>query len=102
EAFPDLAEPEREFLISGVSPEGWRLAIGPCVGDADHPHCTNTSNDTLKNGPQDQERENDEYFGVCPTCRKSDGYLNLGRANWFVCHEHRVRWLFGENLFSTW
>ena len=23
EAFPDLPKPEREFLISGTSPEGW-------------------------------------------------------------------------------
>ncbi|MGA2499494.1 MAG: hypothetical protein ABSH20_17270, partial [Tepidisphaeraceae bacterium] len=38
----------------------------------------------------------------CPTCGKNDTYLNLGRSHWFVCHQHRVRWCGGENLFSTW
>jgi hypothetical protein len=28
DAFPDLAGPEREFLISGTSPEGWRAVFG--------------------------------------------------------------------------
>lgn len=28
-AFPMLSEPEREFLISGTSPEGWRALFGP-------------------------------------------------------------------------
>jgi hypothetical protein len=42
------------------------------------------------------------YWGVCPYCLRNDGYLNLGRSHWFVCHADRVRWLVGENLFSTW
>ena len=28
EAFPDLPKPEREFLISGTSPEGWVHLFG--------------------------------------------------------------------------
>lgn len=28
EAFPDLPKPEREFLISGTSPEGWIRLFG--------------------------------------------------------------------------
>lgn len=47
-------------------------------------------------------KHSDSYWGVCPHCRRNDGYLNLGRNHWFVCHRHRVRWLIGENLFSTW
>lgn len=43
-----------------------------------------------------------ETFGACPQCGQNDGYYNIHRAHWFVCHEHRVRWLRGENLFSTW
>jgi hypothetical protein len=43
-----------------------------------------------------------DYFGVCPTCRKTDGYVNVGRDHWFVCDEHRVRWCVGSNLFSSW
>ena len=42
------------------------------------------------------------YWGVCPYCLRNDGYLNLGWSHWFVCHADRVRWLVGENLFSTW
>ena len=43
-----------------------------------------------------------DYFGVCPTCHKNDGCLNIGRTHVFVCHEHRVRWSVGSNLFSSW
>jgi hypothetical protein len=44
----------------------------------------------------------DEYFGGCPECGKTDGYLNTGSAHWFVCDAHRVRWCIGSNLFSSW
>jgi hypothetical protein len=42
------------------------------------------------------------HFGGCPECGNSGGYLNIGRAHWFHCDEHLVKWLIGENLFSTW
>jgi hypothetical protein len=42
------------------------------------------------------------YFGGCPECGKNDGYLNVGRTHWFICHAHRTRWWGGENLFSCW
>jgi hypothetical protein len=42
------------------------------------------------------------YFGLCPTCGQTDGYLNINRDHYFVCHEHKLRWLVGSNLFSTW
>ena len=41
-------------------------------------------------------------FGVCPKCGRHDGYLNLHRAHYFVCHAHRFKWCVGENLFSSW
>lgn len=43
-------------------------------------------------------------FGGCPAggCRKTDGYVNLGAAHWFVCDAHRTRWPAGENVFSDW
>jgi hypothetical protein len=44
----------------------------------------------------------DHHFGVCPICHRSDGHVDVGRENWFVCHEHRVKWLVGMNLFSGW
>ena len=43
-----------------------------------------------------------DHFGVCPICGRNDGFLNVGRAHWFVCHAHHVRWCVGENLFSCW
>jgi hypothetical protein len=42
------------------------------------------------------------YFGMCPTCRSNDGHINVGKAHWFFCQEHRVTWMVGVNLFSTW
>jgi len=48
------------------------------------------------------QRDQQQHFGVCPVCFASDGYLNVGSTHWFVCHEHRVRWYAGSNLFSSW
>ena len=43
-----------------------------------------------------------EHFGACPECLKTDGCYHVGRAEWFVCHEHKVKWFAGSNLFSAW
>jgi hypothetical protein len=32
----------------------------------------------------------------------TDGHINVGREHWFFCKQHRVKWLFGAKLFSTW
>jgi hypothetical protein len=42
------------------------------------------------------------YWGRCPQCGKSDGYLSIGRIHWFYCEAHRVKWCAVENLFSSW
>jgi hypothetical protein len=42
------------------------------------------------------------FFGGCPHCGRGDDYLNVGRSHWFVCREHKVKWLAGSNLFSSW
>jgi hypothetical protein len=44
----------------------------------------------------------DNYFGLCPQCGGNDGYRNVGRNHWFVCHTCRTRWCAGSNLFSGW
>jgi hypothetical protein len=44
----------------------------------------------------------DDYFGGCPTCGMTDGYLNVDRNHWFVCHAHKKRWCVGSNLFGGW
>src|SRR5262245_4997334 len=46
-------------------------------------------------------REGD-YFGDCPKCGDNDGYLNVGRVHFFVCHAHKLWWCVGSNLFSSW
>jgi hypothetical protein len=42
------------------------------------------------------------HFGLCPHCHNTDGCFNVGRGHWFVCHEHKVKWFVGENLFDSW
>jgi len=42
------------------------------------------------------------YFGLCPVCHKTDGYLNIGQSHWFYCKEHKKRWCEGSNLFDSW
>ena len=53
-------------------------------------------------GPLGDEGANDDYFGVCPECGKSDGYINIARAHWFYCAAHKINWCVGWNLFSSW
>ena len=43
-----------------------------------------------------------DYFGGCPTCTGNDGYRNIGREHFMLCHKHRVYWHVGSNLFSSW
>lgn len=47
------------------------------------------------------ESEDSGYFGVCPTCHKNDGYVNIGNGHWYICKEHKVMWYIGSNLFSS-
>ena len=43
-----------------------------------------------------------DFCRGCPKCGRNDGQFNAGPAHWFVCHEHKVMWTFGTNLFSGW
>lgn len=40
-------------------------------------------------------------FGVCPTCHRTVGYLNVGNDHWFLCHTHKTKLAVGANLFSS-
>ncbi len=42
------------------------------------------------------------HCGACPRCGKSDGYVNLGIEHWFICRDHKTKWLAGTNLFDGW
>ena len=44
----------------------------------------------------------DAYWGLCPHCKRNDGYLTVRRARWYICHRHRLRWYVRNNEFSTW
>ena len=44
----------------------------------------------------------DDYFGLCPVCLHTDGYINIGKDHWFFCKEHKAKWRAGSNLFSAW
>ena len=41
--------------------------------------------------------EDDE--GVCPICGTNDGSYVLSDGPWFVCHQHKVRWMASEALW---
>ncbi len=42
------------------------------------------------------------HCGGCPDCGKHDGFVNLGVEHWFICREHKTKWLAGSNLFDGW
>jgi len=44
----------------------------------------------------------EHYFGHCPVPGHENYYLNVGRKHWMVCEKCRIKWLIGENLFSSW
>ena len=44
----------------------------------------------------------DDYFGLCPRCHWTDGYINLGCDQWFYCRRHRTKWCSGSNLLDSW
>jgi hypothetical protein len=49
-----------------------------------------------------------DYFGDCPDCwrqdgnLKTDGYVNVRKDHFFVCHKHKKYWNAGYNLMSSW
>lgn len=44
----------------------------------------------------------DDELGLCPTCRRSDGVLHVGREHYGHCDRHRTCWHIGSNLFTAW
>ncbi len=52
--------------------------------------------------PEWQEQAMREHFGSCPECGKTDGFRNIGRDHYFICHVHKTCWYVGSNLFSGW
>lgn len=44
----------------------------------------------------------DDGLGGCPHCGQNDGFLNVERDHWVICHQHQAKWLCGSNLFSGW
>jgi len=44
----------------------------------------------------------DGYFGRCPLCNNTDGYVNVESSHWFFCSERKVMWCAGANVFSSW
>lgn len=45
--------------------------------------------------------EGGEPFGVCPECG-SARYRNIYKTHFFYCEEHRITWVPGYNLMSSW
>ena len=43
-------------------------------------------------------------IGMCAECDKPRDYeyRNIGREQWAFCTEHKRKWQFGDNLFSSW
>ncbi len=42
--------------------------------------------------------EEPSYWGNCPECRGTDGWVNIDWAFWFVCEQHQVRWHIPRNI----
>ena len=42
--------------------------------------------------------EESGFSGRCPRCGKNDGIMHLETAQFFICHEHRMKWFAGVNI----
>jgi hypothetical protein len=62
--------------------------------------CTSTT--AFEDFQENSQQASYEHFGVCPRCRKTDGYLNVHKAHWGLCDEHHTCWRLGWNLLSSW
>lgn len=53
-----------------------------------------------------EEINEPSHFGDCPHCFKatgrfrSDGHINVGSVNFFICRSHKVACCVGSGLFS--
>jgi hypothetical protein len=43
-----------------------------------------------------------EHFGCCPVCGGNDGCANAGSRHIFYCKEHKIKWIYGADIFSSW
>ncbi len=50
----------------------------------------------LVNMEPKKTRYAESELGGCPHCYRNDGYLNDGRADWIVCHQHKTKWYWGS------
>ena len=46
--------------------------------------------------------DDEHYFGHCPVPGHENHCLNIRRSHWKVCDRCKIKWLIGENLFSSW
>jgi hypothetical protein len=46
--------------------------------------------------------DDEHYFGHCPFPEHANYCLNIGRCHWMVCDTCKIKWMIGENLFSSW
>ena len=63
---------------------------------------TTETTDYAPETPDRASHVGDDEFGNCPICGHTNGYRNIYKAHWFYCNIHRVKWLFGINMFSGW
>jgi len=95
---------EEAFSDHRVIPPPWQLdgkaymyQLDPQSTDAEELRTT-AAQDWARFGTKSE----DDQFGACPACNTSDGYLNVERDHWGVCHTHKVKWFIGSDRFDTW
>jgi hypothetical protein len=44
----------------------------------------------------------EDMCGLCPICGAEPDCLNVRSTHWMVCHDHKVCWCFGGNVFGAW
>lgn len=48
------------------------------------------------------EQREDDRFGLCPECHRTDGYMNIHSDHRYVCDKHMTKWCTSSNMFSDW
>ncbi len=52
--------------------------------------------------PKYEHAQDSLWDGLCPVCHSTDGYLNVGKQQYHVYHEHKKWWWGDYGMNSSW
>lgn len=99
-------DPVTDFLVRALRSEAANLSDAGCSKEASDVYCQaaeSIATAAVKAGDHPLRYANIRYWeGGCPECGSEGSLVHVYSAQWVVCHEHRLAWYIGDNLYSGW